>query len=311
MHDHAAFLAAIVAAPDDDLPRLVYADWLDEQGQPERAEFIRVQCELERCGPDDDRRAALRSRESALLRRHLEAWAGELRTLPAVSEWHFRRGFLHRVTVVAQRFGQIAESLFRLAPTVRALEFTQGSGSVEGLLRTPQLAKIGELGLSRMCTCGRCPILIELRNLFASPLVANLTRLALAADRMDPETTAALVSSPHLTRLRSLDLSQNALGLAGVRVLAAARTLGDLRELNLSDNGISASGGQVVARAPWLAGLRVLNLSRNRLSDTSGRALLNAEFSNELERLELRTNELSGEMKKHLKAKFGSKVVLK
>jgi uncharacterized protein (TIGR02996 family) len=42
----AAFLAAIIERPDDDVPRLVFADWLDEHGQPERAEFIRVQVEL-------------------------------------------------------------------------------------------------------------------------------------------------------------------------------------------------------------------------------------------------------------------------
>lgn len=36
-----ALLAAVLANPADDLPRLVYADWLDENGQPERAEFIR------------------------------------------------------------------------------------------------------------------------------------------------------------------------------------------------------------------------------------------------------------------------------
>ncbi len=46
--DRDAFMAAILAAPDDDLPRLVFADWLDEHGEPERAEFIRVQCELAR-----------------------------------------------------------------------------------------------------------------------------------------------------------------------------------------------------------------------------------------------------------------------
>jgi uncharacterized protein (TIGR02996 family) len=46
--DPAAFLAKIVAEPDQDLPRLQYADWLDEHGQPERAEFIRVQVELAR-----------------------------------------------------------------------------------------------------------------------------------------------------------------------------------------------------------------------------------------------------------------------
>jgi uncharacterized protein (TIGR02996 family) len=42
----AAFLAHVLANPDDDTPRLVYADWLDEQGQDARAEFIRVQCAL-------------------------------------------------------------------------------------------------------------------------------------------------------------------------------------------------------------------------------------------------------------------------
>src|SRR5579884_1935214 len=42
-----AFLAAINAAPRDDAPRLIYADWLDEHGDPERAEFIRIQFELE------------------------------------------------------------------------------------------------------------------------------------------------------------------------------------------------------------------------------------------------------------------------
>lgn len=39
-----AFLKAIFAAPDDDLPRLVFADWLDERGDAEWAERIRREC---------------------------------------------------------------------------------------------------------------------------------------------------------------------------------------------------------------------------------------------------------------------------
>lgn len=39
-----AFLKAIFAAPDDDLPRLVFADWLDERGESEGAERIRREC---------------------------------------------------------------------------------------------------------------------------------------------------------------------------------------------------------------------------------------------------------------------------
>jgi uncharacterized protein (TIGR02996 family) len=34
MSDESAFLAAIKSAPDDDTARLVYADWLDERGDP-------------------------------------------------------------------------------------------------------------------------------------------------------------------------------------------------------------------------------------------------------------------------------------
>lgn len=46
MSDEAGFLAAIAADPDDNTARLVFADWLEEHDQPERAEFIRVQCRL-------------------------------------------------------------------------------------------------------------------------------------------------------------------------------------------------------------------------------------------------------------------------
>lgn len=43
-----ALLEAIIANPADDLPRLIYCDWLEERGEAERAEFIRIQCELAR-----------------------------------------------------------------------------------------------------------------------------------------------------------------------------------------------------------------------------------------------------------------------
>ncbi len=46
MITHPGFLAAIIANPADDTPRLIYADWLDDQGEADRAEFIRCQVEL-------------------------------------------------------------------------------------------------------------------------------------------------------------------------------------------------------------------------------------------------------------------------
>ena len=50
MFDEMTFYAAIAANPEDDMPRLLFADWLDERGNEEsstRAEFIRLQCALE------------------------------------------------------------------------------------------------------------------------------------------------------------------------------------------------------------------------------------------------------------------------
>lgn len=46
--DWPAFIAAIVADPDDDTARLVAADFLEENGDAERAAFIRIQIELAR-----------------------------------------------------------------------------------------------------------------------------------------------------------------------------------------------------------------------------------------------------------------------
>ena len=45
MNDGEALYEAILAQPAEDTPRLMYADWLDEHGNPDRAEFIRAQCQ--------------------------------------------------------------------------------------------------------------------------------------------------------------------------------------------------------------------------------------------------------------------------
>lgn len=40
MNDHDALLRAILAEPDEDIHRLAYADWLTDNGDAERGEFI-------------------------------------------------------------------------------------------------------------------------------------------------------------------------------------------------------------------------------------------------------------------------------
>jgi uncharacterized protein (TIGR02996 family) len=89
--DDPAFLAAILDAPDDDAPRLVYADRLEDMGQHERADFVRVGCELARMRRWSSEQflvlpesragryiEALRSRHAALLRAHGFGWCDGL-----------------------------------------------------------------------------------------------------------------------------------------------------------------------------------------------------------------------------------------
>lgn len=77
MLDEPTFLQAIGEAPDDDGPRLLFADFLDEKGDQAsvaRAEFIRVQCALNSLSEVDPARTAIRAREKALLEANWRSW---------------------------------------------------------------------------------------------------------------------------------------------------------------------------------------------------------------------------------------------
>ncbi|MBN9120370.1 MAG: TIGR02996 domain-containing protein [Planctomycetes bacterium] len=49
MNEEEAFIRAIVGNPGDDLPRLVYADWLDDRDDP-RGAYLRAECEAVETG---------------------------------------------------------------------------------------------------------------------------------------------------------------------------------------------------------------------------------------------------------------------
>ena len=114
--DYQHLLAAVRAAPDDDLPRLVLADWLEENGEGERAEFIRWQCEWAKrravdaplltlqaarlfvCGKQDAD-SPIAGRAARLLSEFGTAWCGHLGTTPDVAwQWGWSRGFISRVS---------------------------------------------------------------------------------------------------------------------------------------------------------------------------------------------------------------------
>src|SRR5688572_12656020 len=95
-----AFVQSILEAPDDDDVRLIYADWLEERGDP-RGEFIRLQIELAKYRTGQ-RPTELTQRERALIQAHGREWAGPLAEL--ARSWTFHRGFIDQVTLRTQDF---------------------------------------------------------------------------------------------------------------------------------------------------------------------------------------------------------------
>ena len=79
MPTDADFLAAVAAAPLDSLPKLVYADWLDERNDP-RGGYVRVLVEwlTSRKLVDEE----LFAREEELRVGPNQAWLARIRGMP-------------------------------------------------------------------------------------------------------------------------------------------------------------------------------------------------------------------------------------
>jgi uncharacterized protein (TIGR02996 family) len=305
-----AFLQAILEDPDDDTPRLVYADWLDEHGQPERADFIRVQCELawlkgvER--PDSKtqaRMAALATREAFLFRSHRDSWS---QPLPKWARgWYgFERGFVTTVSALAEEFLQHGADLFRVAPVQHlAVEFA--AGRVAALAASPLLTALRSLLLGNQSVDDDAS-----RALAASAHLANLTLLNLDNNQITRSGARELAASPHLQRLVRLQLAGNMLGQEGAVVLAAALSLPSLAVLDLPRNGIGNAGTVALAGAARLAGLNALHLQSNGIGEEGARALAHSPYLGDLQVLSLGNNPINARGVRALQTRFGSRVHL-
>ena len=310
--DEAAFREAIIADPDDDAPRLVYADWLEEHGDAEYAEFIRVQCELARrveamftAGEttwEGIRRRWLWSRVDALIGRNEAAWKSRY-DLPAV-EWTFEmslRGIeFHRGLPGIARFysvedfEKVADALFSAAP-IQEFHFFEKSYRVG--LDLNRLANSRHLVLARRLSVSGGDHGDEMAILVArSPHLRNLRHLEFWS--IGPEGAKAIADSPHLTELRQLDLKRNPIQDAGAVALAGSRHLARLAVLDLSYCEIGEDGARALAASPYLNELLTLQLGQqgnHGVRAAGAEALIRSPYLPKLRRLELPYNKLGVE----------------
>jgi uncharacterized protein (TIGR02996 family) len=114
MSEEQALLAAIIAHPEEDTPRLAYADWLDENEAPIQADFIRTRCRLASCSAADPDYPDLIERRAELLVQFQPMVKQTVPELPPGFSYDddlgnpgtFRRGFLDTVGASREDFDQ-------------------------------------------------------------------------------------------------------------------------------------------------------------------------------------------------------------
>jgi uncharacterized protein (TIGR02996 family) len=286
-----AFLHHIKEQPDDDTPRLILSDWLEEHGDPAdqaRAEFIRLQCQWARLPADDPGVEGLEARQYELLHRHRDAWLGPVADL-AEGRWEFWKGLVS-MSVRGQSF---------VSRRGLALADTEAYAWVNGLRFrsvTPRalatLASTSLLGRLNILSLDDCPLRgAGVSALAESPYLNQLTTLDLHHCWIEDEGAAALARGQS-SRLRRLDLYHNLLYSRGIQKLAGWRGLATVESLNLALNGCGVRGAQALAESPYLGNLRSLNMRNCDLGDEGVGVLAQAPFLDHLTELDLVTNKL-------------------
>jgi uncharacterized protein (TIGR02996 family) len=305
-----ALYRGILDDPEDDAPRLVYADWCEENGEADRAEFIRTQIERERLGePAEDchfgdvrnprlltpaetrKRNRLLDRERELWEEHKEEWTAKLPTLSGIDWDSPQRGFVEAVTAETFRaFRTHAARLFDLVP-LRGLRFGPCARFSEPAdLKADSVVRLAEF-----------------------PALARLRYLEFHGSNMGDRGAIALARSPHAANLVSLEMSMSLIDDAGAAALAVSPHLGGLRGLLLYMNRIGSYGAAALARSTALSRLAVINLELNHVGDHGARAFAETETLPELLHLNL-FDQFSGELSKSvetaLKRRWGKRVEL-
>jgi uncharacterized protein (TIGR02996 family) len=300
MSDERALLAAIYDNPEEDTPRLMYADWLDEQGgaaNAARAEFIRVQCECSRL--DDlrdqykERYEQLEARAQELEKQYRKQWLAEFPS-PNVGDNPYSHGFLNRMTLDATKCLKVPRPRWYREPFLR-LTLRSDADTIQKLCDTGWLDGVSDLDLSPSEHEDANPIA---QAVAASSCAPTLRILALWDDgftdlslqtvaagsfgelrelscmgRFTPKGWETVLNSPAVTRLEDLTIGHRGPwqtadrerpGPALGQVLVDAPVHSQLKYLWLTDCGLQNAGLTRLASGGKFTKLERLHLDTDK-----------------------------------------------
>lgn len=269
MMDRDALLDAVHAAPDDDAPRLVLADWFEENGEVERAGFVRTQIAMRR-EYETNLRLTARLEQLFLEQRGLfhQAWASVARQCLSSAVAHYTRGFFDgSVRVTAEQFATFLPDLVPwIGPNAWVfIADCQGShlDQAKGL---PELKWVRRLGFTWPIRDQPQTSHADVSGLLKSPHLSRLTHLQLAHLNMTRRIVEELCEADNLEGLQYLNLHGNRLGTAGLLRIADNPRFGSLANLDLSDTGATTRGVIAILSSPHLRSLQKLSIGDNNLS---------------------------------------------
>lgn len=322
MDPHLPFLKAIAANPADDLPRLVYADCAEENGDPEYAEFIRAQIELAKTPEYEPFAVYCHTRRPEWVTGEL--WSDALPRRDASYEpvvWAerpFRRGFgwavraahlpalatavpqlasrdpigeLHLGTATLDQWRTFAT--YDWLPRVRSLVLAGISSPNEPLacLRdSPHLTEVTSLRLEHT-NVPSLPFILE--DLFAAPLGRRLTALAMRLGYASADEHIEAIASGGKVVLNDFDLYQMGFGPAAARVFVDTKLAKQAEVLRLPGNPLQTSGVEILAAG--VERVRVLDLSNTHLDADVAEALAGSPAFAVVRKLVLSRNRLGAD----------------
>ncbi len=264
--DREAFIREIVANPDDELPRLIYADWLEDMGDPQ-GEFIRLQC----ARWQGESSSELLGREAELLKNHRQEWIAQLGS--GVQWYEFERGLVSDALISGRSLLQNDGLLLTRAPLKSLGTSITGHDQVRLLADTPSLR--------------------------------HLRRLRIGDGPLGDEGIAMLLASPHFPRLEELAIPRCQLRRSGLRQLLAAPQLCELKRLVLTGNAIGDAGAWLIASASSLSKLEVLIMDECDIDVEGAHALIETSRLKSLRDVRFGFLSANSELRARLRARFG------
>jgi len=277
--DRERILRRVIDTPEDDTPRLVFADWLDEHGDrdddPARAEFIRLQCEP---GSDPVLARPRRAREQKLLTAHAARWASKV---GSDLDAKFRRGFVDEVRMAAADYLEQAVRI-HVSPVTRLQllgeRYEEDGVALSMIPVLPEFGAIEELTLE-----SPVPDVLHPRS---GKVPDRLRALGFAGFDTDPGGATAVLAASWTSGVKRLAFVQTAIAQRWVRAIRYASAQLTLECLEVTAGRISTTGAADLAQLPFPQ-LKRVSLAGTQLSPAGIGSLLMAGWMGGVEELDL------------------------